>query len=336
MVRSYKTVLIWAVFFVLGCGQNVKTDKKISFYYWQTIFHADTQMSQMDSGRIYLRLFDLVVEDGQTHPNQVIQFQTKPGKHLQIIPIVYIKNDVFLQGKSFIEIEELAAKTILLVDTICSQNEIGYTEIQIDCDWTDKTKDAYFKFLSFLMANDLNKKLSVTLRLHQIKYKERTGIPPSDKYVLMYYNIGELADLKANSIYNYRNAETYVKYIRTYPRPFSLALPIFNWAIRLEHGHVKEIVRYFNIEALENKKRFERLNDKLYRVSESHFASGVYWKSGDLLKLEAIALSDLESIVKQVSANKFHPIDEVIFYHWNEANLKNYPVSTLRELVKPL
>jgi hypothetical protein len=336
MVRLHKTVLLWAVFFVLGCGQNAKTNKKISFYYWQTIFRNDPKMNELDAGRIYLRLFDLVVQDEQIYPNQIIQFQTKPERHIQIIPTIYIKNEVFFQAKSFDEIEELAAKTNRLIDTICIQNGIAYTEIQIDCDWTDRTKGAYFKFLSLLAAKDLNKKLSVTLRLHQIKYKERTGIPPADKFVLMYYNIGELENLKANSIYNYRTAETYVKSLRIYPRPFSLALPIFNWVIRLDHGRVKDIVRDFNVEDLENTLRFERLSDKLYRVSESHFASGVYWKSGDLLKLEIVAMSDLKSIVQQVSANKNHPIDEVIFYYWNEANLKKYPVSDLRELVKPL
>lgn len=336
MVRFYKTVLIWAVFFVLGCGQNTKNNKKISFYYWQTIFRNDPKMNELDAGGIYLRLFDLVVRDAQIYPNQIIQFQTKPERHLRIIPTIYIKNEVFSQTKSFVEIEELAAKTIRLIDTICHQNGISYTEIQIDCDWTDRTQGAYFKFLSLLTTKDFNKKISVTLRLHQIKYKERTGIPPADKFVLMYYNMGELGDLKANSIYNYRTARTYVKSLRTYPRPYSLALPIFNWAIRLDQGHVREIVRDFNLEALENKNKFERLNDQLYRVSESHFASGVYWKSGDLLKLEIVTMSDLKSIVQQVSANKIHPIEEVIFYHWNDANKKKYLVSDLRELVNPL
>lgn len=43
-------------------------------------------------------------------------------------------------------------------------------EIQIDCDWTASTQEAYFEFLHYLKekAKDKQIQLSATIRLHQL------------------------------------------------------------------------------------------------------------------------------------------------------------------------
>ncbi len=56
-------------------------------------------------------------------------------------------------------------------------------EIQIDCDWTERTRNAYFQLLTALKREPFlqGKILSATIRLHQVKYVQRSGIPPADR-----------------------------------------------------------------------------------------------------------------------------------------------------------
>ncbi|WP_449399704.1 hypothetical protein [Chryseobacterium wanjuense] len=55
-------------------------------------------------------------------------------------------------------------------------------EIQIDCDWTAGIRDDYFKFLKELKKVS-GKEITCTLRLHQVKDKNLTGIPPVEKSI---------------------------------------------------------------------------------------------------------------------------------------------------------
>ena len=63
-------------------------------------------------------------------------------------------------------------------------------EIQIDCDWTASTQEAYFEFLHYLKekAKDKQIQLSATIRLHQLSMTP----PPVDRGILMMYNTGDV------------------------------------------------------------------------------------------------------------------------------------------------
>ena len=98
-------------------------------------------------------------------------------------------------------------------------------EIQIDCDWTDSTRNRFFRFTRTLgkLAHAEHSLISATIRLHQIKYFERTGIPPVDRGVLMFYNMGKLAAAsERSSIFNTEDAEKYTSRLSQYPLPMDL------------------------------------------------------------------------------------------------------------------
>lgn len=59
------------------------------------------------------------------------------------------------------------------------------TELQIDCDWTAGTKDKYFRFLKKFKELNPGKTISVTVRMYPYKYKEKLGVPPVDRAMLM-------------------------------------------------------------------------------------------------------------------------------------------------------
>ena len=59
--------------------------------------------------------------------------------------------------------------TLDFIGQINLKNGITCNEIQIDCDWTLDSRDTYMKFID-VFKNQWNKTLSVTIRLHQVKY----------------------------------------------------------------------------------------------------------------------------------------------------------------------
>ena len=104
-------------------------------------------------------------------------------------------------------------------------------EIQFDCDWTQSTKEKYFKFLRHFrqLQNDPTFQLSATIRLHQIKFANQTGVPPVNRGMLMFYNMADLESIKTpNSILDLEVAHQYIDSQTTYELPLDFALPIFS------------------------------------------------------------------------------------------------------------
>ncbi len=83
-------------------------------------------------------------------------------------------------------------------------------ELQFDCDWSDATRDRFFALLTAVgeRARPAGITLSATIRLHQVKYRERTGVPPVERGMLMFYNMGRVdAAPGTNAIFDPAAAE---------------------------------------------------------------------------------------------------------------------------------
>ena len=238
----YLTLLVILFAFICcsiaSCKKNQPSE--LNFYFWKTAFKDTSFLKEViqeyGTKKVYLRLYDIATVNGIVKPIGKINFSERPINKLEYIPTIFIKNNVFENLLTQDRIEDLAVKTSRLTLEIMSSQSLKYSEIQIDCDWTLSTKESFFHYLTYLKKLCPNLRVSVTLRLHQIKYKEKTGIPPADKFVLMYYNIGQLDKLKENSIYNYQTANQYIKYLDQFPYPLSIALPIYSWEVHTRGG----------------------------------------------------------------------------------------------------
>lgn len=131
----------------------------------------------------------------------------------------------------------LTDRTIDFIDQINKSIAIACNEIQIDCDWTLASRDKYMDFVTQLKHKS-NKKLSATIRLHQIKYFKKTGVPLVDYGVLMYCNMGHIAADSMNSIYDRKTGQGYLKNLEDYPLRLEVALPVFSWAIHIRRQKV--------------------------------------------------------------------------------------------------
>lgn len=168
-----KSFLIFFVFLVTACS---KSDKPIiAFYYWKTVFRLSEAEREVlkdnNVEKLYIRYFDIGLHPKTKEPIPVspIHFKENISK-FKIVPVVFIQNKVLL--KANIDIDNLAMKTLHLVNQINISNKINCSEIQIDCDWTLASKDNYLKFIEQFKKLS-HKKLSATIRLHQVKYFKR-------------------------------------------------------------------------------------------------------------------------------------------------------------------
>lgn len=302
-----------------SCTENKKN--KVSFYYWKTNFNlTETEKNVLQKNKVeklYVRYFDVDLQNEEPMPVTSIKFISKPILK-QIIPTIFIKNKVFLNKK--ININNLVIHILKLINEINSIHKITNTEIQIDCDWSLDSRDTYMDFLKILKAK-YGKIVSATIRLHQIKYFEKTKVPPVDYGVLMLYNIGSVNAFGKNAIYDKEIALQYLPYLAKYPLAIKTALPIFSWLVHTRNHRVLQIISKKNISEYNNKITF--VTNKLqHTVTKNGIAFGDFYKKGDILFEENILADDLEEMKKLVNKYSKTLQTEFIYYELDEKNLK--------------
>lgn len=305
---------------------NKKESPTISFYYWKTNYQLTAieqeAVKENNVQKIYIRYFDIDLDSKtkEAFPRSPIHFIDKPA-FKTIVPVVYIKNNVMLQ--SDLDINSLAQKTFDFIETINKTNQLSCSEIQIDCDWTLDSKENYLDFVeSFKRIS--TKKLSATIRLHQVKYFEKTKIPNVDSGVLMYYNMGTIAVKSLNSIYDRNIAKRYISSLKKYPLSLNMALPIYAWGIHIRDARILGLRSKLKVSDLESDVNFVSIAEKTFRVTQSNYRKGVFYKKEDIVKIEAISSNDLKEMATDLTSNLAEKPKEIIFYDLDEDNLKNY------------
>lgn len=316
-----------------ACAKNDKPI--IAFYYWKTnLKFSDKEKETIKENnvkKLYVRYFDIGL-----HPESNIPFPVSPVhfkeniQDFEIVPVVFIQNKVMLQTNP--DLEDLAQKTFHLISEINAKNKIESSEIQIDCDWTLKSKDNYLKFIA-LFKKLSQKKLSATIRLHQVKYFKKTKIPNVDSGVLMFYNMGSIAPDSLNSIYSRKISERYLKSLKKYPLHLDFALPIYSWAIHIRNQKVLGLRSKLNFSELKKDKNFEQISPIFFRVKQSNYKNGVYYEENDLLKTEIISARDLKEMAEDLSENSAKAPKEIIFYDLDEFNLNNYEKNIFEQVI---
>ena len=331
MKRNVIAVLLF--FLLISCSKS--NEPVVSFYYWKTIFKlSDTEKSTLKENnvtKLYMRYFDIGLHPKTQEPIPIapIRFQNKTD-HLEIVPVIFIQNKVML--KSNLNIEDLAQKSVHLVEEINLKNKIDCTEIQIDCDWTLASKDNYLKFIE-AFRKLWKKKLSATIRLHQVKYFKKTKIPNVDSGVLMYYNMGTIATDSSNSVYNRKIAEKYLKSFKKYPLHLDFALPVFSWAVHIRNQKVIGLRSKLNVDALKKDKNFEQTGQMFFKVRRSNYKNGIFYEENDVLKIEGVSSEDLKEMAEDLSDNSPQKPNEIIFYDLDEFNIKNHEKNIFKQVV---
>lgn len=318
-----------------------KKQEKISqnWYHWKGTLHMDSlerkYAEHLQSKTLYLRFFDI-----DFHPEQKaipignLQIQNLNIKPFQkVVAVVFITNRTMLQSKPA-EIPLLAKKISEKIFTKAQNNQIPLQGIQIDCDWSEKSKENFFLLCKIMKQICKEQKLSfsVTIRLHQYKYFSQTGVPDADEGILMLYNVGDIEGKNTeNSILELSLVEKYLQNTEKYPLPLKVALPIFQWAVVKRMGKVVHLLSEITEKDLDQNSQLKKIQEKRYKVKENHYFGGVFLYEEDELRWENVSLENLEKLTKAV-ASKI-PTNEIIFYHLDSQLIQNYPYEKLQNLV---
>ncbi len=324
--RNYflKIFFVLTATFMLSCKQEQNLPQ-VSFYYWKTNFKLsdfeENVLKKNDVRNLYIRYFDVDLDSEQKpFPRQVIRFAQKPG-NFKIVPVVYIKNAAMLHKS--LNISQTAENIIKLINQINTKNNISCNEIQIDCDWTLKSRDNFMKFIA-VFKKISQKRLSVTIRLHQIKYYTKTGIPGADSGVLMYYNMGTLAADSLNSVYDRSIAQKYLPSLRKYPLDLDIALPIFYRAVLIRNKKIENLISKVNAQNFDYDSSFLVLDENNIKVKKSNFKFGYYFKENDEIKIESINFEEITEMCNDLKTHLSITPKNLIFYDLDSINLKQF------------
>lgn len=315
--------LLFILLLTISCGK--KENHPYTFYYWKTNLSLDQdEKKALDLSPVpylYTRFFDIDKTGGKFQPVAVITKDQSFNSSKQIVPTVFITNQSFL-NISREEITFLAESINTLIQKKITDYQLKVNnEIQIDCDWTAGTRDDYFTFLKELKKVS-GKEVTCTLRLHQVKDKNQTGIPPVGKVYLMCYSTSSpLENSDKNSILDVHILKSYLSKLEDYPvKKIEVALPIYSWGIITNHLEKHKLINALSEKDLENP-NFKKISDHEAEVMKDGFYFGSYLNKGFKIKVEEITDGQLQETVDFLQ--KKIPHFNIIYYQLDSKFVSN-------------
>nr|HPH88040.1 hypothetical protein [Chitinophagales bacterium] len=197
------------------------------------------------------------------------------------------------------------------------------------------TRSKYFYFLNIIEKLNPELLISATIRLHQIKDRRQTGIPPIKKGVLMYYATSNPLDVQdENSILENTIANNYIKDLNDYPLNLNIALPIYSWAIVQNQVGEKRLINGIRKQQLSDSTLYKSITPDFYLVKKDHYLNGNYLYEDFTLKVEEISNQDLLLAKKNISEKTKNKELNTIFFQLDSSNLIHYSISDLKTISK--
>ena len=309
-----------------------------SFYYWKTVFQlspAETQtLQRLSVQNLYTKFFDVVWDEATASAKPVAKsiFKEAVPANIVITPVVFVTQEP-LQRLDEKGLDSLANNIASLLSSMSSANKLSLSnEVQIDCDWTSNTKEAYFYLLQQLKMRPFfqAKSISATVRLHQLKFISQAGVPAVDKGLLMCYNMGNLRYPQTiNSIIDESELKKYINNLKNYPLPLDVALPVFDWYVLFEGTKYKGLLRDFTLPEAEA--RMRRTDFKADTVINGQSFKGGQWLRHEMGDAETVKRC-AELISQKLKAKEL----SVILYRLDEEALTKYSLHELESFYNAL
>ena len=318
--------------FLLSCKNNNKVENVTrAFYYWKSNSGYEEQNTEkllldtLKTEKLYVKFFEVESNDVMGNiPVSKSRFSLYDEAKCQIIPCVYLHNEVFLKS-DFKQLDALADNINFLINKKLEENFSSQKvtpEIQMDCDWTLKSKENYFYFLKKLKQIS-NRKLSCTLRLYPYKYTTKMGIPPVDSAMLMCYNlINPFEDKSKNSILDTNELEKYVKNVKQYPLHLDVALPVYSWMQIYQNNQFSKVI-YSDFQTV--KSVLKPIKPLWFEVTKDTTTNDIYLRIGDKIKYEEISKMQINEAIRILKKHvSFDKTTTVSLFHLDQKQLKTY------------
>ena len=344
----HKFIVTFRCYLLIGfCGlfcaacHSEKREVFPAFYHWQTELDlSDFEKNYLQKTgvqKIYVKFFDVDKEGEEIIPKALIYGDSLAYllREKTIVPTIFITNRT-LKNISEAEISDLAQKMVAKITYLATSHQLLFSELQLDCDWTLTTKDAYFTLIHQIrQLLPATVKISATIRLHQIKFYDKTGVPPVDRGMLMYYNMGDLEDkATANSIIDNTIGSQYLQNARHYPLELDMALPIFAWGVLFRDGRMIRLINDLRGADLADTSRFEKSDPTHFAIKQSSYLKSYYLYAGDEIRLEKSEFKDLEEAAAILSPLVNTDQMNLVFYHLDSTNLATFSPDYLKKIVR--
>jgi hypothetical protein len=327
----------WTCFFIgflIICNAcSRKKETEYSFYYWKSkATDSDVikvALQKAKTKTIYMHFFDVDTDNTDNtaakdlFPKYTLEEVSPDFKQYDIVPVVYIVNNSLKNA----DIQELSTHIHSLIDEISEyQFHKKFKTIQLDCDWTTTTRANYFELIRLLKKFYA---VNATIRLHQIKYKAETGIPPVDQGTLMLYNMGNLDSIKQNSILESSIVGDYINSSTTYPIDLDVALPLFSQTVLISKENQIRIVAGVEKASIEKDSlHFRKIDNQVFEVVQDILYKGFYLSPGYKFKFEEVSEDEIIRSYSMIKRSKIH-LNNVLFYHLDDDALQHVNLDRL-------
>jgi len=326
----------------ISCSNNSNKEIIRGVYFWKTNFSLSTSeliwLKETEIQKLYVRFFDV---DWNPNINSAVPvgdvtIETKKIDSVEIIPVVFITNRTFtnLPDSLIPELSNNIYKKIFAKLSLFENQSVK--EIQLDCDWTKSTREKYFNLIENIKQLTEKDKIEITttIRLHQVKFFNKTGVPPIKRGMLMFYNMSDVSDIKTrNSIYDEDVAKRYLVNFDKYPIDLDVVLPAFSWSCWFRNGKLKNLINDLKAKDLDTNSSFVKEDKNIYRAIKECSLKGNYILTGDYLRTEETdfntTLGAAELIAPHIKNKKLN----VSIYHLNREVINNYDKDILEDIV---
>lgn len=258
---------------------------------------------------------------------------------LEIIPTVFITNFTF-EKLSKGQVKDLAQKVSKKLNKMIAENKEDtshpktFREIQFDCDWSEKTKDKFFTFLSEFKKLNPQFKLSATIRLYQYKYYQKAGVPPVEKGMLMFYNLTSLQNPNVkNSILDISEAKKYLTH-QKYPLKLDFALPIFSWGLIFRGEQYIDIFRTLDSKQANELKFLKKVTENQFVSLADTVYEKFYLREGDNIRIEEVTANQLLESVQLLKNLANQDSVTLTFFHLDKSLIHKYKYETFEKIYK--
>jgi len=328
--------------YTVSCSNNSNKEISRGVYFWKTNFSLSTAelnwLKETEIQKLYVRFFDV---DWNPNINKAVPvgdvtIETKKIDGVEIIPVIFITNRTLTNLPDSL-ISELSNNIYKKIVAKLSLFENPTTkEIQLDCDWTETTREKYFNLIEQIkQLTEINKiEITTTIRLHQVKFFSKTGVPPIKRGMLMFYNMSDVSDMKTrNSIYDEVLAKKYLINFDKYPLDLDVVMPAFSWACWFRNGKLKNLINDVKAKDIEENLNFVKEDKNIFRVTKEISLKGNYILPGDYLRTEEtdfnMTLGAAELIASHIKNKKIN----VSIYHLTGEVIKNYGKDQFTDIV---
>jgi hypothetical protein len=335
------------VLLTAACHPRPTSPARRAFYYWRSTLAISAgearALNTLHATRLYLRLFDVDMGDRDAAPRPVAPLAAGASAtgepalppNVEPVPVIFIRERVL--GRLDLDATRHLADDIWQ-DVAARMARLAprapLRELQVDCDWTESTRAGYFALLDRLAerARPSGAALSATIRLHQIKYRERTGVPPVARGMLMFYNMGSIqADPDSQAIFDADRAAAYLARLSDYPLPLDVALPIYSWVRHVRGDRVVGLMQDTDPADLKSQPWLRSAGGRRFEVTDTAFLDGVLLRRGDFLDAEDSTPATTRAAAALLAPRLAAANSErtIALFHLSDKNLAHYETPDL-------